>query len=290
MFSSIAKSTPSTTATTDKVKDIEDHYAAEREKPESTTREQQVALIKAENKELRVARFDGVMAMVKMFGGPVFVLAVGCGLIIKGHQVLKMQNAVLGAALKGLEKTFDFYRRNVIAEQGEEADQRYLHGVSKPVEIETVGHDECGNEIIKKETVPMVQTDNPWIFEYTPQYFLTASGIPDRDLTHLANVEDHFRRIYDTYKKHDDISMFEVLEYLQPNWDALDPTGERKNFCRIFGWGHDRRGDDRIDLGRYNPVNDPARRGISDKVYIVMNCDGRLSKLVNQYKERYVLK
>lgn len=278
------------TATTDKVKDIENHYAAEREKKESTTREQQVALIKAENKELRVARADAVVAMIKMFGGPVFVLGSGILLIIKGHQALRLENAALGVALKGTEKAFKFYRDNVIAVEGKEADQRYMTGILGETEVETKVLDECGNEVVKKETAPIIAQGSPWVFEYTPQYFRSATGIPDRDITHIKNGEDYFNRVYSTYKKHDDISMYEVLEWFNPVWDAIDPTGERKNFSRIFGWGHDEHGDDRIDLGTCNPINNAARRGTGDRAFLVLNCDGRLEKLMNQYKARYIVK
>ena len=81
--------------------------------------------------------------------------------------------------------------------------------------------------------------------------------------------------------------MYEVLDYLDPIWEELDPDGTREAFAREYGWGHAKEGDDFLDLGVYRAINDAAIRGLSDVVYMEMNCDGRLSELKNMYRERY---
>lgn len=288
-----AKAPDVMTETSEKVKDIEDRYSDEKLKQESLNQPDALkTLIKLEKKDLTKARADGVIQMAKLFGGPVIVLGIGCGLIVRGHQILKMRNAVLGAALKSTEKLFDFYRSNVIREQGPEADKRYLRGIVGETEVKTVALDENGNEIVKTETVPVIQnasqTANPWLFEFTPQYFKQAKGIPDIDLSAIAGAEEYFNHLYSGPKRHGDISMYEVLEFFRPDWDAIDPTGERRVIARNYGWGHDEKGDERIDLGRFRAVNDPVLHGASDKVFIEMNCDGRLENLKNRYKVRYL--
>lgn len=277
------------TDSAEKVKDIEDKYAAEREKEDSQTEEELKTLAKAEKKELRTARIYGTLDMVRLFGWPALLLILGILLTTRGYNILKGRYILTSAALKGTEQMFRFYRDNVIETEGKEADQRYLRGIVGEKEVTTTVLDECGNEILKNEVLPVVKKNNPWQFEYSPAYFRSASGIPDRDLTHLQQVEEYFNRIYGTVKKYDDISMFEILDYLNPIWEAIDPTGERRMFTRTQGWGHDAHGDDRIDLGVFRAANDAAIRGISEHVFIEMNCDGRLDTLKNQYKARYLL-
>jgi len=275
------------TETSEKVKDIEDKYAAEREKEDISQAETE-ELKKKEKKELRTARLDGTMKMVKLFGWPVLCLLLGIGLIIHGHHILVGRYALTSAALKGTEEMFQFYRNNVIEAEGKEADQRYMRGVVGEKEVDRIVLDECGNEVVKKEKIPVVKKNNPWQFEYSPTFFRSASGDPNTDLTHLKIVEDYFNRVYSTYKKYEDISMFEVLEYLNPIWEAIDPDGQMRMFARTQGWGHDKRGDDRIDLGVYRAANEAAIKGTGDVVFLEMNCDGRLDTLKNQYKARYI--
>lgn len=278
------------TASSDKVKYVEDKYAAIREEETTRTQEEVTALAKSEKKELRVARIDGILAMTKLFGGPVLLLMLGSGLIVHGHHLLVVRNAILGATLKSTEQMFRFYRDNVIAKEGKEADQRYMRGIIGETEVLTPGVDECGNEIMEKKTVPVVRDGNPWRFEFSPKYFGRAVGVPDHDLTVLNQVEEYFNRIYNGHKKHDDISMYEIFEYLEAKWEALDPGNEKhlKQFTRNNGWGHDARGDDFISLGVYEAINELTIHGGSEKVYFEMNCDGRLDTLVNQYSQRYI--
>jgi hypothetical protein len=279
------------TESADKVKEIEDKYAAEREKPEvqDQTEEEQKALAKTERRGLAMARADGVVSMVKLFGGPVLLLVIGCGLIVKGHNILRARNAILAASLKSTEQLFRFYRQNVVAAEGAEADKRYMRGIVGEKEVMGIGLDDCGNEILKKEKVPVVRKGNPWQFEFSPTFFYSATGIPDRDLLHLQNVEFYFNRLYKGEKKYEDISMFEILDYLRPIWEAIDPDGSVRTMSRVYGWGHDRNGDDMIDLGVFRAANESAIKGVGDVVFMEFNCDGRLENLKNQYKARYSL-
>lgn len=275
------------TRSADAVKDVEDKYAAKRET--ASSQEETTALIKAEKKELTKVRIAGTADVVKIYIGPVILLLVGCGAIVKGHNILKARNAALAVMLKSTEKMFDFYRSNVIANQGKEADQRYMRGIVGEAEGKVL--DENGNEIGKTETLPIVRPDNPWQFEFSPYYFRYAKGIPDTDLTTLLRTGEYFNHIYNGSKRYDDISMYEVMDYLGAKWENIDPQNKNgtKVFCRNYGWGHDPKGDPLIDLGAYRAINEAARVGASPTVYMVMNCDGRLEKLTNQYQAKYTL-
>ena len=251
--------------------------------------EAKIKELKKVNKDILDARLESIWYMSRLYIGPLIVFLLGGALIVKGHNIIRKQNLVLAGALKGTEELFKFYRSNVIEAEGEEADQRYLRGIKDTVEITELKHDKDGKEVLTRTSVPIIKDhENPWRFKYTPQYFRTATGDMDHDITHIKNVEYYFNRKYGGSKKHGMISMYEVLDYLDPIWEEIDPDGTREIFCREYGWGHDANGDDIIDLGVYRAINDAAIKGIGDAVYIECNCDGRLADLKNQYKERYV--
>lgn len=246
--------------------------------------------LKEMDKEIQHARWEGVWLVGKLYIPWVVLLLLGFGFDLHGVQILRKENVALAATVSGLEKFINFYRGNVIEDQGKEKDHQYAHGIIGEKTIKEIKTDENGNDIVEKKKLPVVKKDNgnPWRFEYSPTFFRSATGDPDRDISHIKIVEDYWNRIYGGRKKHGFISYYEVIEYLDPIWDAIDPTGEIENFCRENGWGHSAKGDDFIDLGVYRAINDAAIKGIGDVVYIEGNCDGTLRKIKNQYKERYL--
>ncbi len=277
------------TESSDKVKAVEDKFSAIREEDETRTEAECKALAKQEKKELAFARMDGVLVMSKLFGGPILLLLLGCGLIVRGHHLLRIRNAVLAATLKSTEQMFRFYRDTVIANEGEDADKKYMRGIVGETEVTTTEKDANGNDVSVTKKVPVLKKGNPWRFEFSPTFFGRAQGIPEHDLNTLQQVERYFNHLYNGPRKYEDISLFEVLMYLDPVWDAIDADGSIRQFARNYGWGHDARGDDFISLGIFEAINDAAIRGVGDAVFFECNCDGRLETLKNQYRAKYML-
>lgn len=243
------------------------------------------------NKDIYYAKIDGIWQVGKLMVWPLILLVIGLGFDLRGVHILRKENIALATTVGGLEKFIKFYRNNVIADQGKEKDLQYARGITGEVEVNHlngVGPD--GKEKIETEKIPVIShTDgNPWRFEYSPTFFRSATGNVDHDIHHILNVQNYFNHLYGGRKKHGKISYYEVLEYLDPIWEALDATGSVEIFTREYGWGHDKRGDDYIDLGVYRAINSNAITGNGDCVWIEGNCDGRLSDLKNQYKEKYL--
>ena len=241
------------------------------------------------NKDIQGARIEAIWMVGRLYVLPLILLLIGLGFDLRGVHILRKENVALAATVGGLEKFIKFYRGNVIADQGKEKDIQYARGVigEKEVTRELEGSD---GTVKLTEKLPVVHGNgNPWRFEYSPTYFRSATGNPDHDIMHIKNVQDYFNHMYGGKKKHGKISYYEVLEYLDPIWDAIDADGSVEIFCREYGWGHDARGDDFIDLGVYRAINDAAIKGVGDVVYIEGNCDGRLADLKNKNKEKYLL-
>ena len=246
--------------------------------------------LKQASKDIQAARMDAMWQVGKLYALPLVFLLIGLGFDLHGVRILRKENVALAATVGGLEKFISFYRGNVVREQGKEADLRYARGIVGEREVSEIVKDADGNEKIAKKKLPVIShaDGNPWRFEYSPTFFRSATGDPDRDISHIKNVQDYWNHKYGGQKKHGKISYYEVLEYLDPIWEAIDADGTVETFCREYGWGHSATGDDYIDLGVYRAINDNAIKGIGDCVWIEGNCDGRLADIKNQYKEKYL--
>lgn len=243
----------------------------------------EVALVKLEKKELTQARAEGVWEVVKLFALPSGLLVMGLALITKGHVILKRRNIVLAGTLKGTQEMLKFYRENVIADQGKDADLKYMRGVLNDKEIESVVVDENGKETKVKQRVPVVRRGkNPWRFEFSETFFNSWIDDVERNLFFLKCEQDWWNHEFD---RNGEVSMYEVLKHLGYKFEVekagLTPKQyrERMTFLRNFGWRKGCGGDDYIDFGLYRAINEAAISRKSDVVYVEFNCDGDLGNL-----------
>lgn len=258
---------------------------------EDLTEEQKTAIIKACDKDLAVARADGVWQVAKLFILPSGLLVAGLVLIGGGHHILRKRNVVLASALKATEETLKFYRGNVIADQGKEADLKYMRGIIDNKEIESVVVDEDGKEKKVKRRVPVVKGQkNPWRFEFSDTWFRSWEDDTDRNLFFLKCEQDWWNH---ELERNGEISMYEVLKHLGYKFE-IEKEGvtakeyrDRMTFLRNYGWRKGCGGDDFIDFGLYRAINEPAISRKSDVVWIEFNCDGNLENLTEMNIEKW---
>lgn len=238
-------------------------------------------------KELTKARREGTWKVVRLFMLPSGLLVVGMVLIGGGHHILRKRNVVLGTALKGTEEVLKHYRENVVADQGEEADLKYMRGVIDGKDVETVIVDEDGKEKKVKRRVPVVkgQKGNPWRFEFSDAYFSTYEEDTDRNLFFLKCEEDWWNN---ELERHGEVNMYEVLKHLGYKFEVLKAScrnneeyRERMTFLRNYGWRKGC-GDGFVDFGLYRAINEAAVRRQSDIVFIEFNCAGNLENLTEK--------
>ena len=257
--------------TSDTVKAVEDSYQAELDKELSD--EQRNDIEKEYKKELAKARFKGVMKVGKKFVLPTATLIVGMGLGTKGFKVLRARNVVLGTALKGTQEAYKFYRENVREDLGKEADMKYARGIIGEKEIEETITDENGKEKKVKSKVPVIKDfESPWRFEFSDTWFRTYQNSSDSNLFFIGCEEEWWNHQLDHYGEAG-VSMYEVLKHLGYKFevlkDGLDAKQYRKriDFLRTNGWSK----GSRIDLGRFNAINEPAVKRQSDVCWIEMD-------------------
>ena len=268
--------------TSDTVKAVEASYERELAQ-EDLTEEKRTDIQKEYKKELTKARFKGVMKVGKKFVLPTVTLAVGMGVGAKGFKLLRARNIMLGTALKGSQEAYKFYRENVRADLGEEADRKYAHGIVGEKEIEEVVKDEKGNETKVKKKVPVARTipNNPWRFEYSDTWFNTCQESSDSNIFFLKCQAEYFTKQLNDHGERG-ISMYDVLVHCGYKFDVLKESlspkeyKKRMDFLRNNGWWKGSGGDGFVDLGVYRDINEPAIMRRSNVVFIEMNCDGPL--------------
>ena len=258
---------------------------------DNLTEEQKTAIIKACDKDLAMARADGVWQVAKLFILPSGLLVAGLVLIGGGHHILRKRNVVLASALKATEETLKFYRGNVIADQGKEADLKYMRGIIDDKELESVVVNEDGKEKKVKRRVPVVKGQkNPWRFEFSDTWFRSWEDDTDRNLFFLKCEQDWWNH---ELERNGEVSMYEVLKHLGYKFE-IEKEGvtakeyrDRMTFLRNYGWRKGCGGDDFIDFGLYRAINEAAISRQSDVVWIEFNCDGNLENLTELNIEKW---
>lgn len=85
---------------------------------------------------VRKAYVTNVFDLAKLYWAPVTLATGSVVLILVGHNILHKRNVALIGAYKGLEQVFSEYRKRVIEEHGEEADEKYYFGVRDVTETD----------------------------------------------------------------------------------------------------------------------------------------------------------
>lgn len=184
------------------------------------------------------ARFVG------LYGPPVAMGALSILLILRGVKILRGRNEALLAAASVLERGFKSYRERVIAEHGEEADERYrLSADRKKVTISET--DENGKVTKTRKTVNVIPEDFDGsmyavIFDEANKNWSQDRGT---NYNFLKIAEKYFNDNLDNLGY---ITLNDVWKYLRI---PTTPEGQ------IVGWHMDAPGDNWVDFGLNRPIN-----------------------------------
>lgn len=204
---------------------------------------------------------------VGLYGPPTTMGALSIYLILRGMRILKGRNEALFAAAKALETGYTAYRSRVIAEQGEEADERYRFGAEKKTITVSTPNEEGGRPKKTKHTVNVI----PETFEgsvYAAIYDETNKNwSADRDTNYnfLKVAEKYFNDNLDTIGY---VTLNDVWKYLR-----IPPTPAGQ----VVGWHIDAPGDNWIDLGINLPIN---REQGENRFIIDPNVNGVIYKYI----------
>ena len=260
--------------TAGEVKALEAEYAAK-------SPEEQAAGADVHKKALCKVRIKGAIKVGKRYIGP--GLALAGGLVLKNGAlgVMRGRYVVAAASAKSYKDILDFYRGNVVKEQGKDADERYMHGITGEQVVTDIHTDDTGNKSMVAQKVPVSEgmPKNPWRFEFSDTYFSTYMDDVDRNI-HFINVEQEWWN--HELGRYDFVSMYDVLKHLGFRFEVMRDGMTKKQyrewleFVRQHGWWKGSGKDEVIDLGVYRSINEPAITRHSDILWIEMNCDGNL--------------
>jgi hypothetical protein len=172
---------------------------------------------------------------------PVAAMGAASGVcILCGFNILRMRNMALVAAYTALDGGFKAYRRRVVDELGEEADEHFRTGaVTKKIEKEII--DENTGEVKNKKVKSEVIESGVQLIDYTINFCREAHHIRDRkdimsSLNFIINVENSVNLTLKAYKY---VTLNEVRKCLGiPD----------KSYGQLDGWCYDGTGDDIIKL------------------------------------------
>lgn len=197
-------------------------------------------------------------------------LSVGC--ILGAHHILSSRNVALMAAYKACEESFNNYRKNVVDELGEDADNRFRLGLKEET-IKATVLDDKGNETEeeKKEIVPgLVASPYARFFdEANPNW----EKSPERNMFFLKSVQN---MLNDTLKKRGHLFLNEV-------YDALG--FKRTAAGAVVGWiyGGPSSKDECVDFGIFDPDDETKRdfvNGYERSILLDFNVDGVIYDLI----------
>ena len=266
--------------TAERVKQVEDDFT--QNSTEDKTEEENKALMKKYKHDLTVARVDGVWKVGKKFVVPVILLGTGLTMGKHGFKLLRTQNIVLAGALKGRESFIKFYRDNVRKELGDEADLKYARGIVGEKEVEETKKDGAGNDIKVKTKVPVVhnETNNPWRFEFSEDWFDSWQDNTDLNLFFLKCEQDWWQH---EYERNSRVTIYEILKHMRFKFENMRAGMTKKQFVdwlyfiRNYGWWKGSKGDGFVDFGIYRAINEAAIMRRSDVIFVEFNCDGNLA-------------
>lgn len=227
-------------------------------------------------------RSETIWEFIKLYGWSALIMVLSLFTLVKGHWILKERYILTATSLKGMEEFVRFLKKNVVEDAGEEKWKEYSQGKVLEEKFETEVKRDDGAVVKKTINVPICKPhENPWQFEYCEEMFDSWQPNVETNLQFLQGVEDFFdKHKYQTDKKAE-ISMYEILDYMGFKWDKVDK--HYRKWLRTNGWAHDVNGDGFISMGLWMPINQPARRRLSDKVFFEFNAEGFLDELVNKY-------
>jgi len=231
-------------------------------------------------KDLAIAHVNNVKALAKTYAIPAALLIGGAACVLGGHGILRKRNAVaiatLGSALEGWNK----YRKNVIAELGEEADKRYRYGLPAPETVETINA-ETGEITREPAKGPSGFAEFP---EDDPRFLLYSQGTcPEfykanllADLAHLKSCQNTCN---DKLRIYGHLTVNEAREIIGAR--AI-PEGLDN------GWVIDGDGDGEVDFNLFDPLTGEPKSWVYEYVKegqgipVEFNIDGNIKAMLKR--------
>lgn len=225
------------------------------------------------NRDKAIIYIQSGVKLVKLYLPAITLGVAGIGCILGSHNIMQKRNVALMALYKGLEESFEAYRKRVVEEYGEEVDRDFKLGIRRN-EITKIETDENGKKKKIKEEVKEIDQDGLNCSQYA-RFFDELSPqwhkIPDYNLMFLRNQQNYAN---DLLKARGHIFLNEVYDMLGI---------PRSQAGAVVGWVLNGDGDGYVDFGMYNINNGKAREfvnGTEPAILLDFNVDGVIYDLI----------
>lgn len=233
-------------------------------------------------RDLKIAKIQGAMKIVKLYGPSISVAMLSVGAIAASHHILSQRNVALLGAYKLLEVGFDKYRERVIDSLGSESDNFFRFGGNELAFNEAVGNrvkELKENKKLEKKEKDDSEDNLPACYKLGDEsiyakYFDESSVQFKKD--NVMNL--FFLKAQQNFAN--DMLQIRGHVFLNEVYDMLDLP--RTKAGAIVGWVKDK-GDNFIDFGIYNPLNDLNRdyiNGYARAILLDFNVDGVIYDLI----------
>lgn len=176
--------------------------------------------------DINKAYAKNIYDLAKLYAVPVTLGVAGIVSILVGHNILHKRNLALIVAYKGLEQAFQDYRKRVIEEYGEEADEKFRYGIKDVVTV-----DENGKKVKSQELIT-----SDYIHSFGPEN--QNWGRHEHNLFYVTRAQSYFN---DKLQTDGHVFLQDVLRHLGLSDSKVGA---------VTGWVYDRNtGDDYIDFG-----------------------------------------
>lgn len=180
-----------------------------------------------------------------LYGPGILMGITSVALILASHGVIKGRNRSLIATVGLLERGFSTYRSRVVAELGEEADERFYYG-GYSRKTTTLEVDENGKKKKIKGTENHIPEEvSPIIYQRVFEEFSNVNWSPDEDMS------EYFLRAVE--QQMNDILHIKGYLMLNTVYKSLgygdSPEGA------VVGWSQKVRGDDHVSFGLEKDIN-----------------------------------
>ena len=209
--------------------------------------------------------------LVKLYlpSAGLLIFSVGC--FVSSNRILKKRHMALASAYAALDKSYKFYRQNVIEKYGEDVDKEMRYGIK----AQTIT-DEEGKE--KEEKVMTMDPDDPNSYSDYARFFDEASPCWEKD----AEYNYMFLKAQQQYAN--DLLRARGRLFLNEVYDMLGIPKSKAG--QVVGWVYDEEnpvGDNYVDFGIYDLSKERVRRfvnGDERNILLDFNVDGNIWELM----------
>lgn len=210
------------------------------------------------SKELALVYVKSAVKVGRLYAPAIIIGGASVAALTGSHVQLARRNAAITAAFAGLSAAFDEYRARVREEIGEDAEFEIYRGISDE-KVE-------GSKELEKVIDPNALSPYARCFDEGSSNFL-------KDVEHNRT----FIRGQQQYMNHKLRSCGHV--FLNEVYDALG--FERTSAGAVVGWLYEKgTGDDYIDFGMFEAVNNRFMMGIERCAWLDFNVDGVIYNMI----------